>query len=174
MRTAYCLALAATLLSLPAAGATITLFYGDNDGFGIGATTFKDPTVNSASGGEAAGTDVQRIGTCCSAPGFAPTSTLSFGAIAGITSIQITMSLNGFGGDTAPVDGPNSIVLDGMAVPRKRLRLARERTGGVHVDDRQHPLVGLVTCFLLGAVRELLAVRRELRTAVGREVVLRQ
>jgi hypothetical protein len=117
MRTAYCLALAATLLSLPAAGATITLFYGDNDGFGIGATTFKDPTVNSASGGEAAGTDVQRIGTCCSAPGFAPTSTLSFGAIAGITSIQITMSLNGFGGDTAPVDGPNSIVLDGMAVP---------------------------------------------------------
>jgi hypothetical protein len=100
MRTVYCLALAATLLSLPADGATITLFYGDNDGFGVGATTFKDPTVNSASGGEAAGTDIRLIGTCCAAPGFAPTSSLSFGAIAGITSIQITMSLNGFGGDT--------------------------------------------------------------------------
>jgi len=117
MRTAYCLALAATLLSLPAAGANITLFYGDNDGFGVGATTFKDPTINSASGGEAAGTDIRLIGTGFSAPGFAPTSTLSFGAITGVTSIQITMSMNAFGGDISPVDGPNSIVLDGMAVP---------------------------------------------------------
>jgi hypothetical protein len=73
--------------------------------------------VNSASGGEAAGTDIRLIGTGFSAPGFTPTSTLSFGAIAGITSIQITMSLNGFSGDIGPVDGPNSIVLDGVAIP---------------------------------------------------------
>ena len=116
MRTLHCWILVA-ILSLPAAAANFTIFYGDNDGFGVGATTFKDPTINSAGIGEAAGTDIRLIGTGFSAPGFAPTSTLSFGAIAGITSIQITLSMNAFGGDISPVDGPNSIVLDGLAIP---------------------------------------------------------
>jgi len=118
MRTLSCLAVATVLLVFPASGAVITVFYGDADGFGVGAAVFKDPTVSSASGGEAAGTDIRLIGTGFSAPAFAPTSALSFGSIAApISSIQITMSLLAFGGDISPTDGPNSIILDGLAVP---------------------------------------------------------
>lgn len=108
-----------TVLLLPAARASAStiVLYGDVDGFGIGATTFKDPTTDSASGGEAAGTDVRLIGTNFSAPPFVPTATLAFAPQSTITSILITMSMAGFGGNVSPVDGPNSIVLDGMALP---------------------------------------------------------
>jgi PEP-CTERM motif len=108
-----------TLLLLPAARASAStiVFYGDADGFGVGATTFKDPSVNSASAGEAAGTDVELIGSGFSAPAFLPTATLSFAPQAGITSILMTMSMAEFGGNVSPVDGPNAIVLDGVAFP---------------------------------------------------------
>ena len=109
-----------TLLLLPAARASAStiVFYGDADGFGVGATTFKDPSVNSASGGEAAGTDVRLIGTGgFPAPAFVPTATLSFAPQAGITSVLMTMSMAEFGGNVSPVDGPNAIVLDGVAFP---------------------------------------------------------
>ena len=111
---------ALTVLLLPAARASAStiVLYGDVDGFGIGATTFKDPLVNSASGGEAAGTDIQLIGSgAFAAPAFLPTATLSFAPQAGITSILVTMSMAEFGGNVSPVDGPNAIVLDGVAFP---------------------------------------------------------
>jgi len=110
--------IAALLVAIPADGAIVTVFHGDADGFGVGATTFKNPAVNSAGGGEASGTDIRLIGTGFVAPAFQPTSTLSFAAISDpILSIQITLSMAEFGGDISPVNGPNSIVLDGLAVP---------------------------------------------------------
>jgi hypothetical protein len=70
------------------------------------------------SGGEAAGTDIQLIGSgAFAAPAFLPTATLSFAPQAGITSILVTMSMAEFGGNVSPVDGPNAIVLDGVAFP---------------------------------------------------------
>jgi len=94
-----------------------TIMYGDDDGFGIGATTYANPIADNAGIGEASGTDVRLIGTGYTAPPFEPTATLSFAPIGNINSIEITMSMAEFGGNISPVDGPNSIVLDGMAVP---------------------------------------------------------
>lgn len=105
-------------LSIPAA--TITVTYGDNDGFGTGATTFKNTLVNSATLGDAPFTDVRLIGTCCVPSGgpFSPTATLLFGPPVGtITSVLVTLSMAEFGGNQNPVDGPNSIVVDGVTVP---------------------------------------------------------
>src|SRR5262245_52430886 len=93
------LVLTVLLLPVVSASASTIVFYGDADGFGIGATTFKDPTVNSASGGEAAGTDIRLIGSgAFPAPAFLPTATLSFAPQAGITSILMTLSMAAFGG----------------------------------------------------------------------------
>jgi hypothetical protein len=100
----------------PAWADTIIL-YGDQDGFGVGATSFKSTAIDSAGPGEAAGTDIRLIGTGLAAPAFQPTATISFGALADITGITITMSMAEFGGNINPVNGPNSIVTDGVAVP---------------------------------------------------------
>jgi hypothetical protein len=117
MKRSYIASLFAALaLTSPALASAVTVFYGDDDGFGVGATTFKDPLTDSASGGEAPGTDVRLIGSGFAAPPFAPAATLTFGA-APISSVKITMSMAEFGGDISPVDGPNSIVLDGTAIP---------------------------------------------------------
>jgi hypothetical protein len=107
----------AMLLAPAIASANAVVLYGDQDGFGVGATTFKNPLVDSAGPGEAAGTDVRLIGTSFAVPPFAPTATLTFAAQAGITGITITMAMAEFGGNVFSVDGPNSIVIDGIAIP---------------------------------------------------------
>ena len=109
-------ALAVVVCVVPRASASAIVLYGDQDGFGVGATTFKDPGTSSASAGEAAGTDVRLIGAGFAAPAFSPTSALTFAPQAGITSILLTMSMAEFGGNVNSVEGPNTIVLDGLAV----------------------------------------------------------
>ena len=101
---------------------TITVFYGDADGFGIGATTTLDPTFSNATVGEAPLTDVQLIGDCCafSGPAFAPTGSFdAFTIPAGeeITAATLTMSAGAWDVGLSPVDGPNTLTLDGLAVP---------------------------------------------------------
>ena len=100
-----------------AGAATITTTYGDNDGFGIGATSGSiDPTVGHASAGEAALTDVRLIGSGYAAPTFAPTGSFApFSIAAGsiITSATLTLRLGSFV-PTGPVDGPNLLKLDGV------------------------------------------------------------
>jgi hypothetical protein len=111
-------ALAALALSLPAAAGTVVL-YGDEDGFGIGATTRTNPTVSNASS-DAAGTDTRLVGGIFTAgfgPAFQPTATLSFTPVSSITGVRITMALAAFGGNTNPLVEPNSIVIDGLTVP---------------------------------------------------------
>ena len=110
-------AAAALLLISATAHGSYIILYGDEDGFGIGATTYKDPTVDSAMPGEAEGTDVRLIGTGFNAPPFAPTANLTFAPQPSITSILMTMSMAEFGGNLAPADdGPNAIMLDGVPV----------------------------------------------------------
>jgi hypothetical protein len=104
------------LLVASTAVADTIILYGDQDGFGIGAVAYKDPTINSAAIGEAPGTDIRLIGPGFALPGFAPTATLLFSPLAGITNITITMSMAEFGGNINPVAPPNSILIDGSAV----------------------------------------------------------
>jgi hypothetical protein len=131
-------------LTLPAGIVTFT--YGDIDGFGTGAVTFKDPLVDSAGIGEAPLTDVRLIGTCCDGHGpFSPTATLTFSLPAGtITSILVTMSMAEFGGNVSPVDGPNSIVVDGSTIPSTFLDsfLSFPNGANPNIDTRSFLLPG--------------------------------
>jgi PEP-CTERM motif len=120
-RTLQVICLLASLLVARETGAsTITVFYGDADGFGIGATTTLDPTFSNATVGEAPLTDVQLIGDAFSAPAFAPTGSFdAFTIPAGeqITAATLTMSAGAWDVGPSPVDGPNTLTLDGLAVP---------------------------------------------------------
>jgi hypothetical protein len=115
------LALAVLTLAIsPIARATlISTFYGDDDGFGVGETAgnLTSPNTSNAGVGEAALTDVRLIGTGFAAPPFTPTG--SFGAFVldgPIVSIMLTLRTGAFDSGPSPVDGPNSIVLDGMTI----------------------------------------------------------
>ena len=130
-------------LSIPAA--TLTVSYGDNDGFGTGATTFKNRFVNSASLGDAPFTDVRLIGADFTTFGgpFSPTATLLFGPPVGtITSVLVTLSMAEFGGNLSPLDGPNSIVVDGATVPDTFLNsfLSFANSANPNIDTRSFSL----------------------------------
>lgn len=109
--------LLASLAMVPAAGHAQTAYYGDDDGFGIGATSGTlDPTVDNATVGDAALTDVRLIGTGFAAGPFTPTGSFDAFVVGGpITSALLTIRLGGFT-PSNPVDGPNILMLDGMAV----------------------------------------------------------
>lgn len=96
----------------------ITTYYGDDDGFGIGATSgVLDPNVSNASAGEAAFTDTRLIADgAFLAPAFAPIASFdSFVLDGAITSIMLTLRIGAF--DSAPtLDAPNRIYLDGLLV----------------------------------------------------------
>jgi hypothetical protein len=129
-RVLACLVLGAQ----PIRASTITGFYGDADGFGIGATTTIDPLVSHASGGDAPLTDVQLIGDLCGcvAPAFAPTGSFDAFTIPNgetITAVTITMSAGAWDVGTKPVDGANTLVLDGLAVPTSFFALFTANNG---------------------------------------------
>ena len=129
-------------LSIPAA--TITVIYGDNDGFGVGASIFKDPLVSNATLGDAPFTDVRLVGGTSSTGPFLPTSTLLFGPPVGtITSVLVTLRMAEFGGNQSPLSGPNSIVVDEVTVPDTFLNsFLSMATGGVgrNIDTRSFSL----------------------------------
>jgi hypothetical protein len=104
--------------SLLSAG-TFTAYYGDVDGFGVGATSAIDALSSNAGPGEDPFTDMRLIGnsTAFLGPAFTPLATLTFGPLAGnITSVVLTMRMGGFAGTTSPVDGPNALVIDGTSI----------------------------------------------------------
>ena len=97
---------------------TITTYYGDDDGFGIGATSGTiDPTVSHQGLSDAPYTDVRLIGVNLAGPAFQPSG--SFGAFSvhgPIASAVLTLRTGGFDSGPSPLDGPNQIYLDGMLV----------------------------------------------------------
>lgn len=110
----------AILAVTPASAATITTYYGDDDGFGVGATAgTMNPLVDNAEPGEAQFTDVRLIGTPpFSIPGFQPTGGFDPFSVSGaITSVLLTLRTGSFDSGPNPVSGPNMLVLDGMTLP---------------------------------------------------------
>lgn len=110
-------------LSLGATAGTITAYYGDDDGFGIGATTGTiNATVSNAAVGEAAGTDTQLIGSASffAGPNFGPSGGFAFAVPSGsiIVGATLTMRVGSWTNNGSPVDGPGSnlIKLDGQDV----------------------------------------------------------
>jgi hypothetical protein len=116
------IAVALLALASTASAAVITGYYGDDDGFGIGATTGLLPGGNPsgfqhASPGEAPFTDVALIGNGFSEPAFHPTYgfTLALEPDAIITSATLTLRTGAFS-NLAPLNGPNRIRLDGVDI----------------------------------------------------------
>lgn len=106
------------------AAAMTTAYYGDADWFGYGVpVTTIDPTVAHGAGGNAGGTDVRLIGeTCvdrpCVAPAFRPTGGFDpFVTLGVVTSAVLTLRAGAFDSGPNPFDGPNLLLLDGLAVP---------------------------------------------------------
>ncbi len=105
-------------MAQPVSATTITTLYGDADGFGIGSTSGTlNATISNASPGEADGTDVRLIGTgTFFAPAFLPTGSFAaFSPFSAITSAILTIRMGSFV-PTSPLDGPNILLLDGLAV----------------------------------------------------------
>lgn len=105
------------------ASMTTTIFYGDDDFFGIGeAVSEINPTVSRRDGTDSPGTDTQLIGTicgdvACSFPAFRPTDSLpGFSTLGLVTAAAVTLRLGAFDSGPTPFDGPNRLVLDGMEV----------------------------------------------------------
>ena len=128
-----CFLLIVGLLAAPASAATVTAFYGDDDGFGVGETSgsLTSPNTSNAGVGEAAFTDIRLIGTGNLAPAFAPTGgftpfVIPVGDI--ITAATLTMRTGAWVSGPNPVDGPNSILLDGLAVPTSFFDLFTNQT----------------------------------------------
>lgn len=117
-------ALLAVCVAAPATAATVTTYYGDDDGFGIGKTGPTDTinAVNSNATSDAEFTDLRLIGTnCagtpCAAPAFAPTGNFTPFVVDGIVvSAQLTMRVGAFDSGPNPFDGANILRLDGLAV----------------------------------------------------------
>ncbi|MEM8801538.1 MAG: VPLPA-CTERM sorting domain-containing protein [Pseudomonadota bacterium] len=108
---------ATSALFVSAASAhAVTALFGDEDGFGLGLMDGDafDPATLGAGDGD--GTDGRLIGTGFLAPAFEPVGGFNFAPVAGISSATLTISMLGFDSGPDPVDGPNSILLDGMAV----------------------------------------------------------
>jgi hypothetical protein len=116
--------LALTVFVTPSAEASvITIYYGDDDGFGVGAVVGGNINENddNAEVGEAEGTDTRLIGLAFLAPPFVPTGSFdAFLLPAGETVVgaTLTIRMGGFDSGPNPVDAgdgfPNQIVLDGI------------------------------------------------------------
>lgn len=110
-----------TVLALPTSRLSAQVYsnYGDDDGFGIGATTGAlDATVSHHDVSDADFTDERLIAdTCCGWPAFAPTGSFeAFTAPPTIGRVVLTMRAGSLT-RINPVDGANTIVLDGQAIP---------------------------------------------------------
>lgn len=116
--------LSAALLSLMLAAssvnaATFSIFYGDDDGFGIGQTSgnLANSETSNNTASDAPGTDERLIGTGFAAPGFEPTGNFEPFSLPGpVTSAVLTIRMGAFDSGPSPVDGPNRIFLDGLEV----------------------------------------------------------
>jgi PEP-CTERM motif len=123
-RTLWSLAGALALLIAPLSRGQVTVtFFGDDDGFGVGETAgnLTAATTSHQGAGEAQFTDLRLIGDGfgASLPAFAPAGSFAaFSLPAGstITQAVLTLRTGSFDSGPSPVDGPNSIFLDGLLV----------------------------------------------------------
>jgi hypothetical protein len=107
----------------PARAGFVTTYYGDDDGFGIGATSGTlNPVSFNNSAGEAPYTDRRLISAnpFYNAPGFTPTGgftpfSLAPGEV--ILSATLTMRVGAWDHFPTALDGPHQLVLDGATVP---------------------------------------------------------
>jgi hypothetical protein len=115
----------ATLIALKLGGvaqaASITTFYGDDDGFGVGQATgtLTNPGTSHKQRGEAPLTDQRLVGGSFFFPAFAPTGSfnpfkINPGEI--ITAASLTLRTGAFDSGPNPVGGLNRILLDGLEV----------------------------------------------------------
>ena len=139
-------------LSFGATAGTITAYYGDDDGFGIGATTGTiNATVSNAAVGEAAGTDTQLIGSASffAGPNFGPSGGFAFAVPSGsiIVGATLTMRVGSWTNNGNPVDGPGSnlIKLDGQDVDAAFLASFTANLGGG--DDIEERTINLTPDF---------------------------
>lgn len=116
----------ATLIALKLGGvaqaASITTFYGDDDGFGVGQTTgtLIDPDTSHQQRGEAPLTDQRLVGGSFYFPAFAPTGSFNPFRINPseiITAASLMLQTGSFDSGPNPVGGLNRILLDGLEVP---------------------------------------------------------
>ena len=125
--------LAVPLMVSSAEASTINVYYGDPDGFGVLAFGTLDPTVSNQEVGEAAFTDMRLIGTGFTGPAFQPTGSFeAFEIPEGeeIVSASLLMMAGAWDVGTSPVDGPNQLLLDGMAVPTSFFSLFTSNNSG--------------------------------------------
>jgi hypothetical protein len=123
-RTFCSLASLLALLFVSVGHAQVTVYYGDDDGFGVGQTAGTLTNVNTShqGPGEAAFTDQRLISSFYGASGLPPfTPTGSFEIFAlpvGSTITQAVLTLRTGGFDSGPftLDAPNRIFLDGLLV----------------------------------------------------------
>lgn len=120
-----CLLIAACFQSAHAS--LVTAYYGDDDGFGVGATSgTMDPLVSNQDPGEAPLTDAQLIATAWEGAGagcsptecgaFNPGGSFDAFVLDGpIISAVLTLRTGSLD-TTDPMEGPNVIYLDGMPV----------------------------------------------------------
>lgn len=116
-----------TILYLPAyaQAGTVSAYYGDDDGFGVGATSgIINPDVNNQGPGEAFLTDMRLISSgpfICTLPDgtcgpFNPTGNFNSISVSNaITSVTLTLRTGSFDSSVA-LDAPNRIYLDGLLV----------------------------------------------------------
>lgn len=122
-----------------AQAALVTTFYGDNDGFGIGATSGTiNPLFTRSTPTEAPGTDTALLGTGQLAPAFTPGG--SFGPFvipAGdtITAASLTIRFGSFN-PTNPISGPNILRLDGVDFAALLSAFTANLGGGDAIETR--------------------------------------
>ena len=130
MKTISASLAAIALVAVAAPAQAATVFYGDDDGFGIGVTSGAlDPNLNNGSAGEAPGTDVRVIGlTYPDYASFTPTGGFGSFDAGPITSAILTLRLASFS-PLNPVDGPNMIYLNGLLVDPSFINSFTANTG---------------------------------------------
>lgn len=118
----YLLVAALILAPLSSHAASISAYYGDDDGFGLGITSgaLSDAQVNgnNATAGEADFTDIRLIGGPYSPtyPAFQPTGGFdAFSVSDPISSATLTIRTASFDPIT-PLESPNRMILDGVEV----------------------------------------------------------
>ena len=115
-------------LALPGAAQAAMVsyaFYGDDDWFGLSPETPDsiDPVTGQADGTDAPLTDTRLIAADCGvveclAPPFTPTGSFTpFVTLGVVTAATLTMRMGAFDSGPDPFDGPNVLLLDGLAVP---------------------------------------------------------
>ena len=145
------LAMGALALTGNTASAAISSLYGDNDGFGIGATSGTLDATFSNNSGDAPFTDVRLIGNGFSPfSAFAPTGSFSAFVVPGgqtITSATLTIRFGSWSNEF-PLDEPNILMLDGVDLSALLSNFTANTGADLNADDIETHTIALPGSFL--------------------------